>query len=122
MQKFLELKREYNLSLIEDCAHSFMGKFKNRFLGTIGDFGTFSFHETKNLIGGQCGAISINSRKYIKRAKIILDKALIELLSLIKKNITLGKILVQSLGQQNFLLRYYIHNYPNLIKLTKEEM
>ena len=74
MQKFLELKKKYNLILIEDCAHSFMGKFKNRFLGTIGDFGTFSFHETKNLIGGQCGAISINSRKYIKRAKIILDK------------------------------------------------
>lgn len=74
MQKFLELKKKYNLILIEDCAHSFMGKFKNRFLGTIGDFGTFSFHETKNLVGGQCGAISINKQKYIKRAKIILDK------------------------------------------------
>ncbi len=74
MQKFLELKKKYNLILIEDCAHSFMGKFKNRFLGTIGDFGTFSFHETKNLVGGQCGAISINSQKYVKRAKIILDK------------------------------------------------
>ena len=74
MQKFLELKKKYNLILIEDCAHSFMGKFKNRFLGTLGDFGTFSFHETKNLVGGQCGAISINEQKYIKRAKIILDK------------------------------------------------
>ena len=74
MQKFLELKKKYNLILIEDCAHSFMGKFKNHYLGTIGDFGTFSFHETKNLVGGQCGAISINNKKYIKRAKIILDK------------------------------------------------
>ncbi len=74
MQKFLELKKKYNLILIEDCAHSFMGKFKNRFLGTIGDFGTFSFHETKNLVGGQCGAISINRQKYVKRANIILDK------------------------------------------------
>jgi dTDP-4-amino-4,6-dideoxygalactose transaminase len=74
MQKFLELKKKYNLILIEDSAHSFMGKFKNRYLGTIGDFGTFSFHETKNLVGGQCGAISINNQKYIKRAKIILDK------------------------------------------------
>ena len=74
MQKFLELKKKYNLILIEDCAHSFMGKFKNRYLGTIGDFGTFSFHETKNLVGGQCGAISINNQKYVKRAKIILDK------------------------------------------------
>jgi dTDP-4-amino-4,6-dideoxygalactose transaminase len=74
MQKFLELKKKYNLYLIEDCAHSFMGKFKNRYLGTIGDFGSFSFHETKNLVGGQCGAISINNRSFIKKAKIILDK------------------------------------------------
>ena len=74
MQKFLELKKKYNLILIEDCAHSFMGKFKNRYLGTIGDFGTFSFHETKNLVGGQCGAMSINNQNYVKRAKIILDK------------------------------------------------
>jgi len=74
MKKFLELKRKYNLILIEDCAHSFMGKFQNRFLGTVGDFGTFSFHETKNLVGGQCGAISINNQKFVKRAKIILDK------------------------------------------------
>ena len=74
MQKFVELKKKYNLILIEDCAHSFMGKFKNHFLGTIGDFGTFSFHETKNLVGGQCGAISINNKKFVKRAKIILDK------------------------------------------------
>ena len=50
MQKFVELKKKYNLILIEDCAHSFMGKFKNRYLGTIGDFGTFSFHEIKNFL------------------------------------------------------------------------
>jgi len=62
------------LALIEDCAHSFIGKFENKFLGTIGDFGTFSFHETKNLVGGQCGAISINNKAFIKRAKIVLDK------------------------------------------------
>lgn len=74
MSKFLELKKKYNLFLIEDCAHSFMGKFNKHFLGTIGDFGTFSFHETKNLVGGQCGAISINNKTFVKRAKIILDK------------------------------------------------
>ena len=74
MKKFCALKKKYNLFLIEDCAHSFMGKFNNRFLGTIGDFGAFSFHETKNLVGGQCGAISINNNAFVKRAKIILDK------------------------------------------------
>ena len=74
MSRFLELKKKYNLFLIEDCAHSFMGKYKNSHLGTIGDFGAFSFHETKNLVGGQCGAISINNHNFVKRAKIILDK------------------------------------------------
>ncbi len=74
MEKFLSLKREYNLYLIEDAAHSFMGKFKKRFLGTIGDFGTFSFHETKNYVGGQCGALSINNHSFINRANILMDK------------------------------------------------
>ena len=74
MDKFLEIKRKHNIFLIEDCAHSFGGKFKKKYLGTIGDFGTFSFHETKNLVGGQCGALSINNLKFKRRAKIILDK------------------------------------------------
>ena len=74
MEKFLRLKRKYNLYLIEDAAHSFMGKFKKRFLGTIGDFGTFSFHETKNYVGGQCGALSINNHSFINRANILMDK------------------------------------------------
>ena len=74
MSRFLELKKKHNLFLIEDCAHSFAGKYKNSHLGTIGDFGAFSFHETKNLVGGQCGAISINNYNFVKRAKIILDK------------------------------------------------
>ena len=74
MDKFLEIKRKNNIFLIEDCAHSFGGKFKKKYLGTIGDFGAFSFHETKNLVGGQCGALSINNLKFKRRAKIILDK------------------------------------------------
>ena len=74
MEQFLEIKQKNNLFLIEDCAHSFGGKFKNKFLGTLGDFGAFSFHETKNLVGGQCGALSVNNLKFKRRVKIILDK------------------------------------------------
>jgi len=74
MEIFLKLKKKYNLYLIEDAAHGFLGKYKNKFLGTIGDFGAFSFHETKNIVGGQCGALSINNNKFINRANIILDK------------------------------------------------
>ena len=74
MSYFLKLKKKYNIYLIEDAAHSFLGKYKDKYLGTIGDFGAFSFHETKNFVGGQCGALSINNLKFEKKAKIILDK------------------------------------------------
>ena len=74
MNNFLKLKKKYKIFLIEDAAHAFLGKFNNKFLGTIGDFGAFSFHETKNFVGGQCGALLINNSKYLKKAKIILDK------------------------------------------------
>ena len=74
MKEFIKIKKKYNLFLIEDCAHSFSGKYKNKYLGTIGDFGTFSFHETKNLVGGQCGALCVNNLKFSRRAKILLDK------------------------------------------------
>ena len=74
MNYFLKLKKKYNIYLIEDAAHAFLGKYNEKYLGTIGDFGAFSFHETKNFVGGQCGALSINNLKFHKKAKIILDK------------------------------------------------
>ena len=74
LDKILKIKKKYNLFIIEDTAHSFLSMYKNKFAGTIGDIGVFSFHETKNLVGGQGGAISINNTKLIKRANHILDK------------------------------------------------
>jgi len=74
MSEILRIKKKYNLFIIEDAAHAFMGKYKNSYLGTIGDFGAFSFHETKNLIAGQGGALLINDKKFVKNAKLILDK------------------------------------------------
>ncbi len=74
MDKILYIKKKYNIYLIEDAAHAFLAKFKNKYLGTIGDIGTFSFHETKNLTSGQGGCLSINNKKLMKRANYILDK------------------------------------------------
>ena len=71
ISNYAKLKKIF---LIEDAAHAFLGKYKNKYLGTFGDIGVFSFHETKNIVGGQAGCISINNSKLIKRANCILDK------------------------------------------------
>ena len=74
INQLLKLKKKYNLFLIEDCAHSIYSKYKNKFLGTVGDLGAFSFHETKNFPAGQGGALSVNNSKLIKKATIYCDK------------------------------------------------
>lgn len=74
LDKIIKIKKKYNLYLIEDAAHAFLGKYKDKYLGTIGDIGVFSFHETKNITGGQAGCISINNKKFLKRKDYILDK------------------------------------------------
>ena len=74
MDRILYLKKKYKIYLVEDTAHAFLSKFKNKYLGTIGDIGTFSFHETKNVTCGQGGCLSVNNTKLIKRANYILDK------------------------------------------------
>ena len=74
IEKISQYAKSKKIFLIEDTAHAFLGKYKNKFLGTFGDIGVFSFHETKNIIGGQAGCISVNNSKLIKRTNYILDK------------------------------------------------
>ncbi len=74
MDKIMEIAKSRNILVIEDAAQGVMAKYKDRYLGTIGDFGAYSFHETKNYTMGEGGAIIINDEKYIKRAEIIREK------------------------------------------------
>ena len=74
IEKISLLAKKNRIYLVEDSAHSFLAKSNNKFLGTIGDIGVFSFHETKNLVAGQGGCISINNTSLLKRANSILDK------------------------------------------------
>ncbi len=74
IEKISHYAKSKKIFLIEDVAHAFLGKYKNKFLGTFGDIGVFSFHETKNIVGGQAGCISINRSNLIKRTNYILDK------------------------------------------------
>lgn len=74
MDAILEIAKRHGLSVIEDAAQGVMSKYKGRPLGSIGDMGCFSFHETKNVISGEGGALLINNKKFIDRAEIIREK------------------------------------------------
>lgn len=74
MEKLKEIAKKHNLYLFEDAAQGFSSTYKGRPLGTIGDLGTYSFHETKNVISGEGGCLIINNEKFAERAEIIREK------------------------------------------------
>jgi len=74
MDKIMALAKKYNLLVIEDSAQAFDAKYRGQYLGTIGDVGCFSFHETKNIISGEGGAIITNNEEFADRAHIIREK------------------------------------------------
>lgn len=74
MDAIIELARRYNLKVIEDAAQGVMSTYKGQALGTIGDFGCYSFHETKNFSMGEGGALIINNADYNERAEILREK------------------------------------------------
>lgn len=74
MDTILTIAKKYNLLVVEDAAQGVMSKYKDQALGTIGDIGTYSFHETKNIISGEGGAILVNNDKLTDRAEIIREK------------------------------------------------
>ena len=74
MDAIMEIARKHNLLVVEDAAQGVMGTYKGRALGTIGDMGCYSFHETKNYSMGEGGALMINDPEYNERAEIIREK------------------------------------------------
>ncbi len=74
MDTIMDIAKRHNLMVVEDAAQGVMSTYKGRALGTIGDFGCFSFHETKNYSMGEGGAIVINDPKYNERAEILREK------------------------------------------------
>lgn len=74
MDTILDIAKRHNLLVIEDAAQGVMSKYKGKALGTIGDFGCYSFHETKNYSMGEGGALLIRDDKYIEDAEIIREK------------------------------------------------
>lgn len=74
MKKISDIVKKYKLLLIEDAAQAVNSYFANQPLGSFGNFGCISFHETKNIISGEGGMIIINDKRFIKRAEIIREK------------------------------------------------
>lgn len=74
MDTIMDIAKRHNLKVVEDAAQAVMSTYKGRHLGTIGDFGCYSFHETKNYSMGEGGAIVINNEDYIERAEILREK------------------------------------------------
>jgi dTDP-4-amino-4,6-dideoxygalactose transaminase len=74
MDAILEIAQRHGLAVVEDNAHGLFGKYRGRYLGTIGCLGTQSFHETKNITCGEGGALLINDERFIERAEIIREK------------------------------------------------
>ncbi len=74
MDKIMSIAKKYNLKVIEDAAQAVMSKYKDKYLGTIGDFGCYSFHETKNYSMGEGGAVVINDPSFILKAEILREK------------------------------------------------
>lgn len=74
MDPILALAAKHGLNVVEDAAQALMSTYKGKPAGTLGRFGTFSFHETKNVICGEGGALAINEANDIQRAEIVREK------------------------------------------------
>lgn len=74
MDAIARIAEAHDLFVVEDAAQALFSSYKGRFLGTIGHFGCLSFHETKNIISGEGGALLVNDKRFVERAEIIREK------------------------------------------------
>jgi dTDP-4-amino-4,6-dideoxygalactose transaminase len=74
MDRIMDIARQHDLLVVEDAAQALLSTYKGRALGSIGHFGCLSFHETKNIISGEGGALLVNDERFIARAEIIREK------------------------------------------------
>ena len=74
MDTILAIAKKYNLLVIEDAAQGVMASYKGKALGTMGDYGCYSFHETKNYSMGEGGALLIRDEKNVENAEIVREK------------------------------------------------
>ena len=74
MGTIMAIAQRHGIAVVEDNAHGLYGRYRGRYLGTLGQIGTLSFHETKNFTGGEGGALLINDANFNERAEILREK------------------------------------------------
>jgi dTDP-4-amino-4,6-dideoxygalactose transaminase len=74
MDEIMAIARRHNLRVVEDAAQAVFAKYKEQWLGTIGDLGCYSFHETKNFSCGEGGALVVNNKRFEDRSEILREK------------------------------------------------
>ncbi len=74
MDAIIEIATRHSIAVVEDAAQGAMASYRGRALGSIGDLGALSFHETKNVISGEGGALLVNSENFVVRAEILREK------------------------------------------------
>lgn len=74
MKTILDIASAHDLLIVEDAAQALLSRYDGKYLGTLGHFGCLSFHETKNIISGEGGALLINDDRFAERAEIIREK------------------------------------------------
>ena len=74
MDVIMDIARRHRLLVVEDAAQGVCATYKERYLGTIGHLGCYSFHETKNFISGEGGALVVNDERFLERAEVIREK------------------------------------------------
>lgn len=74
MDAIMDIAQRHNLLVVEDAAQALLSTYKGKALGTIGHFGCLSFHETKNIISGEGGALLVNDARFVERAEVIREK------------------------------------------------
>lgn len=74
MDEIMDIAKRHGLFVVEDAAQALLSTYRDRYLGAIGHFGCLSFHETKNIISGEGGALLINDEKFIEQAEIFWEK------------------------------------------------
>ena len=119
MQRILKIAKKFNLKIIEDAAQSPGAKFKNKYLGTLGDIGIYSLTETKNITCGEGGLLVTNNKNFAKRSRLLRNHGE----GVIPNN--LKKIDYENIVGMNYRLTELqasiaIHQFRNLDKVNKK--